>query len=77
MSLQPVDQRTRRLLIERGHATEPPEHCRPKKGPCRYVDIKQKDGTELPRRFTSMGQKFEINYVDGCFFPFIFAVIES
>lgn len=77
MKLQPVDQRTRNDLIKRGHATEPPDHCRPKRGPCLYVDIKTKDGGWLPMRFTSMGQKFEIKYMDGCFFPFIFTVVET
>lgn len=72
MNLHSVDQRTRNRLVKLGHATEPPKHVRPKKGPCPYVDTKKKDGTELPMRFESMGQKFVIKYVDGCFFPFIF-----
>lgn len=76
MNLQKVDQRTRNLLVKRGHATEPGPCVRPAKGPCPYVDTRKKDGTELPMRFESMGQKFVIKYVDGCFFPFIFAVIE-
>lgn len=67
-----VPQTLRNRIIKAGFASEPPEHVRPKKGPCPYVDIKKPDGGEMDRRFTFEGKKYEIRYVSGCFFPFIF-----
>lgn len=69
----PVPQRVRNLIVKAGFAFEPPEHVRPKKGPCPYVDTKDpKTGEEVDRSFTYRGQSMRIEYVSGCFFPFIF-----
>lgn len=69
---QAVDQRTRNRLVKLGHACEPPELVRPKRGPCLYVQDRLADGTWLPRTFKAGGKTYRISYVDGCFYPFIF-----
>ena len=53
---------------------EPPRHVRPKKGPCPYVDTKNPKTGELGQsRFTFEGKDYEVDYISGCFYPFIFA----
>jgi hypothetical protein len=70
--MKAVPQGLRNRIVRAGHATEPPEHVRPAKGPCPYVDTRLPDGSEVPSCFVFEGAAYEIKYVSGSFFPFIF-----
>ena len=70
--MKPVSQRLRNRIVKAGLAFEPPEHVRPKKGPCPYVDtFNPATKTEVDRDFIFEGEYYRITYQAGCFYPFI------
>jgi hypothetical protein len=59
---------TLRMLERAGKIKEPPAHVRPKnaKWGSGYAYVEAEAGT-----FAFKGRKFTVQYVSGCFFPFV------